>query len=357
MADEMDKNHDATPFKLMEARRKGQVARSSELPTFFSLLAMLATLIAMLGASAALVATKTAWWLESAHAQANDMSYLWNSLIAYVSDLVRIVLSIVIAGLLATVVATFVHVGPVFSGFPMKPDFTRLNPAKGFKKVFSRRSLVDLVRLIAKVIAFCWVAYVILDYKKVTFLTPNHASAYYVLANWKDIFQSVAYAALGVFLVFAVFDIWFSKGEFARQMKMSSRDVKDESKRREGDPEIKAKRKRILAELLKNASSVRNVKDSDVVITNPTHVAIALQYRPDTMAVPIVIAKGGGFLAANIRQQARRHGIPIIRKPALARALLKQVNLSHPIPEDLQMSVAGIYKWVVSMPNNRVFNR
>lgn len=356
MADEMDKNHEATPFKLMEARKKGQVAKSTELASFASLFAMLATILATLGVSAVFLAKTTAWWLSSAHTKANDLAYLWTHLLAYTTDLSRLVLAIVVAGLLSTVIITFIHVGPIFSGHPLKPDFNRINPSQGFKKIFALRSLVDLFRLIAKVIAFSWVAYAVISHHSPSILTTNHASMAFLLSGWREVFVTLTYACIGIFFVFAVFDIWFSRKDFSRQMKMSTREIKDEAKKREGDPEVKAKRKKALAELLKNSSSISNVKDSDVIITNPTHVAIALKYRTCSMAVPIVVAKGRGFLAEGIKRKARKHGIPTVRKPALARALLKSVHLNHPIPANLETDVARIYQWVVSMPNSRVFN-
>ncbi len=355
MADEMDKGHDATPFKLMEARRKGQVAKSTELISFFSLFAMLIVLIADLNVTVSSIASKTAWWLESAHKFANQTSYLWGNLFGYSLDLARIVLTIVIAGLIATIIGSIIYIGPIFSGFPLKPDFSRINPATGFKRIFSMRSVVDLFRLIIKVIVFCWVFYLVINHRKSDFFSPDNASIDYVLLSWKAATLAIMYSGLGVFFFFAVFDVWYSKRMFSRQMRMSSRDIKDESRRHEGDPQIKAKRKRVLSELLKNSASIKNVKDSDVIITNPTHIAVALKYRPNTMAAPIVVAKGKGLLAAGIKYQARKYGVPVIRKPLLARALLKQVNLAQPIPNELQVNVASIYRWIVSMPRNRVF--
>ncbi len=357
MADEMDKNHDATPFKLMEARRKGQVAKSMELVSFFSLLAMLAVMVSSLEESTGFIASKTAWWLESAYESARESSHLWQNLVAYISELAHVLLSIVVAGIIAAIVATIVHVGPMFSGFPLKPDFSRINPAQGFKKIFSLKSLFDLLRLVLKVIVFCWVFYLVIDHKKADLFSPNHAGMDYLLVNLQDTILLMIYAALGVFLVFAVIDTWYTRKHFSRQMRMSMRDIKDEVKRHDGDPQIKAKRKRVLSELLKNAANIRNVKEADVVITNPTHVAVALKYRPDSMAVPIVIAKGQGLIAKSIKYQARKYSVPVIRKPALARALLKQVGVNNPIPAELQLGVAGVYRWVISMSRHRVFDK
>lgn len=352
----MDKGHDATPFKLSEARKKGQIAKSTELISVFGLFAMLILLISNLDDMVVLIASTTTWWLESTYKFSDNSYNFWIFFLKYTSDLSNILLSIVIFGVLSTIVGSFVHIGPVFSTFSLQPDFSRLNPAAGFKKIFSIRALVDLIRLIIKIIVFSLVFFLVIDNNKADLFTPNHTSINYLIMNLKSIFLNLVYAAFGVFLIFAIFDVWFSKRSFSKQMRMSNKDVKDEMKRHEGDPLIKAKRKRMLAELLRNSASIKNVKDSDVIITNPTHVAVALKYRPKSMAVPIVVAKGKGLLAESIKYQARKHRIPIIRKPALARALLKKVNVSQPIPNDLQVNVASVYRWVVSIPGSKVFS-
>ena len=163
-------------------------------------------------------------------------------------------------------------------------------------------------------------------------------------------------AMLIVFLISAIFDLWYSKLDFSKQMKMSQRDVKDEHKKREGNPEVKAKIKRNQSELLAKLSNVQNIKDADVILTNPTHVAVALKYRPNSMAVPIVLTKGRGMIAKIITRQARKHNIPIMRKITLARALERKVKVGAPVSNEEHQEVAKIYNWVVSLPNNKVFS-
>ena len=354
MAEELNKNEDATPYKLQEARKRGQVARSLELPSFFSLLAMSAVLIATVASVGSLVANYTAWWLGNADFLAQDNARLIAGFSNFVAMTAIGIAPIIFSGVVAAVVVSVISTGPVFSMHPITPDFSKLNPAKGFEKIFSRRALVELMKLIVKLGLFIGVAYLVWGAVASYVLNPNQASLTYVLAVWHKVLFKLTYALLGVFLISAIFDWWYSRKDFSRQMKMSTRDVKDEVKRREGDPEIKAKRKRIVAELLKAATSVKNVKDADVIITNPTHVSIALQYRPSSMVLPVVISKGRGVVAAAIRVYARRYGIPIIRKPELARQLMKTTKIGMPIPVDKQKPIASIYRWVVSIPGNKV---
>lgn len=356
MAEEFNKNEDATPFKLQEARKKGQVAKSAELPSFFSLLFMIIALTIVIYSIAKMAASRTGWWIENAHFLASDNGQLLWHLGSFLEGIGRTVMPVVLAGFGAAVVASIINTGPVFSAFPLKPDFSKLNPAKGFKKVFSRRALVELAKLIVKLGLFISVAVIVWKNLDAHVLNTNYVSIATIMANWKHFFFTLAYSLLVVFLMSALFDLWYSRKDFARQMKMSTRDIRDEVKRREGDPEIKAKRKKALSELLNKAASAKNVRDADVIVTNPTHVAVALQYRPATMVLPVVLAKGQGLIAKTIRTEARRHGVPIVRKPELARELFKQVKIGSAIDVGLQTSVANIYRWVVTLPNNKVLN-
>jgi flagellar biosynthetic protein FlhB len=178
---------------------------------------------------------------------------------------------------------------------------------------------------------------------------PTHTAR-----HWSDLTLLLAGTFLAVFALFAIFDLWFSKRDFARQMRMSRRDLKDEYKRREGDPEIKAKRRRAQVEFLKRLGALGRVKDSDVIVTNPTHVAVALRYRHGQMPLPVTVAMGRGFIARAVLAIARRHRIPIVRKPALARALLKYGSPGAPIPYDRQLEVATVYRWVITLPGCKV---
>ncbi|PCK06931.1 MAG: flagellar biosynthesis protein, partial [Alteromonadaceae bacterium] len=300
MAEEFDKSEEATPYKLQEARKKGQVSRSMELPAFFSLAAMLLALTVSIGNAASMIYQHTQWWLSHAHQLAQSQMQLNHHFNAYVQHLAQAVLPVILSGTLAAVIASLVNIGPLFSMQPLSPDFSKLNPVTGIKKIFSRKSLVELGKLVVKIGLFSATAYMVWQQAAVKILNSKHTAINEIIQTWLSLFLTLAYSLLFTFLIAALFDLWFSKKEFSRQMRMSKRDVKDENKRREGDPEIKSKRKRALNELLQKTASVKRVKDADVIITNPSHVAVALQYQPNTMARPIVLGKGHGFLASNI---------------------------------------------------------
>ncbi len=355
MAEEFDKSEEATPYKLQEARKKGQVARSMEFPALFGLIASLATLFATLTVFGYSLNQHMRWWFYESAFLADNPSQLAVHGFNLTAANLRFLFPILAAGFIAIIVAGIVHIGPVFSTHPLKPDFTKLNPAKGLKKIFSRRSLVELIKLIVKITFFVSVAYLAFQYLKPSILDLNKPSLAAVLAVWLRAAVIVILAFLLVFILSALFDLWYSKREFARQMRMSKRDIKDEHKKREGDPEVKSKRKRNQNELMEKLKSMQSVKDADVIITNPTHVAIALKFRPNSMALPVVLSKGQGLLAQQIIRTARRHRIPILRKVGLARSLLKTVKVGNPIADEHYQSVVRVYQWVISIPGNRVF--
>lgn len=355
MSDDLNKEHQATPYKLSEARKKGQVARSMEITAFFGLTASCMTLIATLSSSAETLNRAASWWMANAYSLSVDDGFLIYSASQYVLTLSKIVLGVIIAGLISSIAAGIIHAGPVFSLQVLSPNFSKLNPASGFKKIFTRKGLVDVLRLILKISMFSFCAY--LAWKNVSnvIFTSNHASLRDVLNGWVLALSVFIFSLLSVFFIFAVFDLWFSRREFARQMRMSSREIKDEAKRREGNPEIKAKRKKALNELLARAASVQNVKDSDIIITNPTHVAVALKYRAKTMINPIVVAKGSGLIASFIRREARKYEIPILRRPELARKMLREVGVGENISLEHQRPVAAIYRWLLKNMKNNIF--
>ena len=149
----------------------------------------------------------------------------------------------------------------------------------------------------------------------------------------------------------AVIDFFMTRREFTRKMRMSRRELRDEHKRRDGDPEVKSKQKRLIRDLLKKARSVPRVAEADFVLTNPTHYAVALQYKPEAMRAPIVLAKGAGFMSHRIREIARRHGVPILRQPALTRALYRECELDGPVPEARYIELAPVYRWLFARRN------
>ena len=215
--------------------------------------------------------------------------------------------------------------------------------------------MFEITKLILKLVVLSGASVFIWSQLKGRLVYTQNFSIANLLVEWKSAVVLVIVTFLTVFIVFAIFDLWYSKRDFAKQMRMSTRDIKDEFKRREGDPEIKHRRKKGMQKLMRNVMGLSQLKNADVVVTNPTHIAVALQYRSDIMALPKVVVKGRGFFAKIIMRRAASLSIPVMRVPVVARALHKECEVNNPIPIGQQLNVAGIYREVIKMPGNRVF--
>lgn len=354
MSDQQEKTEDASQFKLDEARKKGMVPHSADLLSFAMLAAFLVALVAAGGNLARVLALQTRWWLENAGALAASNGYLLGAAGHSLQAIGHALLPLFAAIILMVLLVNLLFSGFVFSTVPLTLDFKRLHPVQGFKKVFSRRMLIELGKLLLKALIFGAVLYAVTRALLPDLLATPFLSPVYLPQALRQLVVRLGAALLAVMAVAAAWDMWLARKEFGRQMRMSRHEVKDEYKRREGDPEVKSRRKQEQQGLIKKLGALAKVKDADVILTNPTHFAVALQYRPGTMAVPVVLALGRGMLAQQICRLARRHRVPILRRPPLARRLYKGAGINHPIPLDTELDVATVYRWVIAQPGNRV---
>lgn len=354
--DEQTKTEQPTPFHLQEARERGQVPRSADVS---GVVVMIVFSVALMATSQRLVAA-LARSIEQTILMAGNAPAPTASLAIWLQKTFQptwqAILPIVMAMLIAAVAGNLVQTGPTFSTTPVKPDFTRLNPVQGAKRLFSLRILWELFKLSLKLAllgALGWFLAAGINrlVQSATFMAPSGIgqllqSTYARVTTW----------VLVVLALIALLDWWFARREYIRKLRMSHRDIKDEAKRREGDPDIRQKRKRLMAELLKHARSVRRVPEADIVLTNPTHLAVALQYRPKSMRSPVVLAKGSDKVAAHMRMMAARTGVPCLRSPELARALFRECKVDRSVPAHLFKSLAPVYRWLMKRPGNRIFS-
>ncbi len=343
---DFDKTEEATPHKLREGRKKGQVAKSIDLAHIIILvsffLAVLALWPSMSSSGRALV--------ESIVRGGLDVEMTIPSISAFAADVawssIGVIMPVLVVLVFAAVIAHAVQTKGVFSTHPIKPDFNRLNPAQGFKKLFNRKTLFDIGKTILRLLILAALIG-IGGPKLVTWLNSGATLGLRNVDDWVvalvvQVMLLVVLAMIPVVLL----DWIFSKRYFAFQMKMSRREVKDELKRHEGSPEIRSKRKELQRELRKKITSLRAVKDADVIITNPVHVAVALRYVRFEMVAPVVVAVGEGELASTVRRLGRQWGKPILRRPALARKLARQGKTGQPIPAATYEQVAEVYRWL-----------
>jgi flagellar biosynthetic protein FlhB len=337
------KSEQPTPFKLMRSREKGMIARGTDLGFLTGLAAFTGFCwIGGHGLAAAVVQSGKSALVGAAPASGGAGEIL---------AIVGWVLSAPLGGVAAMAGTLFVAVlllelvqtGFVFSTAPLKPDFSRLNPATGLKRLFSVRLLIETGKSVLKLGAYSAAAWSTVS------LALNGRSA--TISNAERL--AGAMGALGlrllagfacVALLFAVADQFIARRDFLKKMRMSRREVRRELRDREGEPRIKQRRKQLHGEFAKASQALRDVKGSDVVVTNPTRLAVALRYDPRTMAAPVVSAKGANELAARIRRLAFTHSIVIVEDKPLARALFRGGEPGREIPEGHYRAVASLYR-------------
>lgn len=340
---EQDKNEEATPFKLERARRKGMLARGTDLGFLSALLALAVIaqaagqdLVAWLGlamtrsfASQIAAASERDWIMQVAGDQSRALAGM----------LALPALMLIAVCVTAELIQ---NRGIVFSVEPLKPDFSKLNPAKGLKRLFSMRMLRELAKNIVKLAVYSVAA--------IVFIVSTAQAAGGETGNARELADAllrVSGRLLLMLLILAAFvailDQLLTRREFARQMRMSARELKRETREREGEPRQKQKRKQILAEILKQAAAAANIKGADVLIVNPTHYAVALRYRPDETEAPVVQARGRNIWARRMRQAAEREGVLIVHNPVLARALYRYGEVGRTIRQKEFVAVADVY--------------
>lgn len=347
MADQdADRSEAATPFKLQKAQERGQTARSADMVAA----AVFAAAMVFLGwqgwnATAALLRL-CSLALEHAGTAVMGEAAAWPMVTAIVVQAAAVLLPFLLLLPLVAALASIVQTGPVLSLEPLKADFDRINPATGFKRVFSARTLFDAARACVKLAvlgAAAWLAlrslqpqfHAVASQSPVNFLQL-------LIADTADLGLKMA-MALGLI---ACVDVLFTRHEFGSRMRMSRRELKDEFKNREGDPRIRARVRELRREMLKRSLALRNTRNADVVLTNPTHYAVALRYVHGEMEAPKVVAKGAGQLAATMRDIAARHSVVVVQNAPLARRLFREADIDQCIPAALYPQVAKIIVWV-----------
>jgi flagellar biosynthetic protein FlhB len=346
-AGDLDKTEPATAFKLEEARRKGQVFKSPELVSMAILSVALVVLLAFGEWSIRQTMSLSSQLLVEAGRQELTPHYVFQ-LLLWMSQKALYILSPLLAlALIGGVLANVIQTGVVFSAFPLKPDFSRINPAQGFKRVFSMRSLYEGLKSLIKLALVSGILYAVLMslVPSLMGLIQRPVSSYPAYLASKAAF--VLFVLLLGFLAMSLADLIYSKWEYGKKMRMSRRELKDEHRRREGDPQIRQKRRELQRSMRKKANSLGRVKDADVLITNPTHLAIALQYKRGEMRAPKLIAKGAGGLALKMREEAFRYGVTVVESPVLARKLFDEVDFEEMIPEDTYADVAAILRRIL----------
>ncbi|MFS2205163.1 flagellar biosynthesis protein FlhB [Variovorax sp. Varisp36] len=350
---DLDRNEAATPYKLQRARERGQAAKSADVVSalVFAVAAVYLTWRG-LGSVTAQFRFDQAVLIQAGRMDPSGAG-LWPLIERALRAAVVLSAPFFAAMMLAAVVANMMQTGPIMSFDPVKIDFDRINPVNGLKKLFSMRVLFDAARALIKLFLLGFVAILALKALLGQFYALASLSPVGYLRTLLDDLSSVALKMALVLGLIALLDLIYTRREFAKKMRMSQRERKEEAKQREGDPRIRARLRELRRETFKRSMALRQTRNADVVITNPTHIAVALKYEHGRMVSPQLLAKGAGHMAAAMREIAARHQIPVVQNPPLARRLYKELAVDHVVPPDLYAQVARIIVWVFAMREQR----
>ncbi len=355
-----EKTEEATPKKLEDARKEGQVSKSKDLGNFvmlFFLFLILKIFLSYIGGGL----------LESFHiiygrfsditadqCQNFNIRYVGHILRLMMGKILLIILPVLAISVLVSFIMDLAQVKWKVTTKPLMPKFNKLNPINGFKRIFSSKTIVELLKSIAIIMVIAILAYMEL----------KGQIGYLFLLYQMDLFDALGFIGntiinLGikvsaVLLLIGFADLFYQKRKFKEDMRMTKQEVKDEYKNAEGDPQIKGQIRRKMQQASMRRM-MQSVPKADVVITNPTHFAVAIQYDSKVASAPIVVAKGQDFLAQKIKEAAKEHNVEIVENKPLARALYYNVDIGGMVPPELYQAVAEVLAFVYKV-KNKVYN-
>lgn len=343
--DESQKTEDPTPKKLEEARKKGQVPLSREVNNWVMLLAGTLVVLAIGPPAMRNLTIHLRSYLEHAHALPGVPGGFSVVIGQSFTEILGILLLPLLLLLAAAFLGPFVQIGPLFSAETIKPDLSKISPMAGFKRLFSMRSLMEFAKGILKLGIVGFVGVLLLYPFFGVIDNTVGISIKAMLGDMSGMIFRLMAGILVVLFVVAVVDLIYQRYEHHKKMRMTKQELKDEYKQSEGDPHVKSKLRQLRQEKAR-ARMMQAVPEADVVITNPTHFAIALKYDPDTMQAPIVVAKGVDDVALRIREIANDNDVTIVENKPLARVLFDTVDLDAPIPAEHYQAVAEVISYV-----------
>ncbi|MCD6551129.1 flagellar biosynthesis protein FlhB [Thermotoga sp.] len=347
---EAERTERATPRKRRRVREEGRVPVSRELNMAVTFL-IFAIALKTFGSQGILhIAQDVNTFLSfPSFEKAEDLS----GVLGYFKDVL-----LMLGGLMSLTMATGVLVGAIQTRFlfapkTLKPDLNRINPVEGFKRLFSLRSVVELLKAVMKVGVISIIVYQVLKDRWYEMALLSEMDVEDAFLNLWDVASEVFLKSGIALLALAVFDYIYQRWDYEKSIRMTKQEVKDELKEVEGNPEVKRRQRQMMYDILRRRM-MEEVPKADVVITNPTHFAVALKYNPDTMNAPTVVAKGVDHLALKIIEIAKENGVAIVRNPSLARTLYYRVEIGEEIPTEFYKIVAEILVYVYTRKGVRI---
>jgi len=347
-ADSGEKTEEATPKKKSESKKKGQVAKSKELSSTVTLLTVTLLMI-MLGAYTLSNLEGILSLFLSNYLTFTLTEYTFKTvLIVSLMKFGLVVLPIVVPIMIMGIVASLMQSGFIFTGEPLKADLKKLDPISGFKKIFSMRSVVDLLKNLAIIATISYVAYDFVNKNYLDIMNYGSLKIEAVLGVFGSLVIDIFFKIALIMLIISIIDFAYQKYKHNKELKMSVQEIKEEYKQQEGDPQIKSKIRQKQREMA-SSRMMQEVPNATVVITNPTHLAIAIKYEQGGEGAPIVVAIGADNVAIKIKEIASLNDVPIIENKPLARLIYKELDVGSEIPADMYQAVAEILALVYKL--------
>ena len=353
-----EKTEPATSKKLNDIRKEGQVTKSKELITAVSLMSLFIILkiyLSKLGTGLIDVYTQ----VYNSISKVVDDSYnglpirtAGSVMQQVIIDMIKLVIPILLVAIVIAILGNMLQQKWMVTAKPLQPKFSKISPISGFKRMFSVRQLVELIKSIAMISIIMIVVYNTVKSKMNILLTFYDVGLNTALSTIGSIIIDLGIKISAVFLIVGFADLFYQRIKFKNDNMMTKQEIKDEFKNTEGDPQVKGQIKRRMQEVSRRRM-MQQLPEADVVITNPTHFAVALKYEPDAGKAPVVIAKGADYLAFQIKDKAKEYNIAIVENKPLARILYHNIDIGMEIPPELYQAVAEILA-VVMRTNNRL---
>jgi type III secretion protein U len=343
-----EKTEQATPKKLRDAKKKGQVAKSQDLPSAFT---FIVSIWVTLGLGHYMYDKLSSFLIGTFRMIGHgDMLYAIQELMMSGIVLIFMVsLPVLVVTSMVGVAVTFLTVGPVFAPEVFKFDPKKFDPVQNLKAKFKLKTLVELIKSLFKITLACWIIYTVMWKSLPVLIQTVGLKAGPAMFVFNAFLMEVLIKVGLLFIIIAVADFAYQKKDFAKEMKMEKFEVKQEYKNTEGDPHIKSKRRQIAQEIAYSEGPTGGVKRAQAVVTNPTHIAVAIGYNKEMDSAPYILAMGQDILAERIVMIASQNKIPVIRNIRLARKLWDEGEVHEYVPEDTYEALAEVLRWISAL--------
>jgi len=345
-----EKTEEATPKRKRDAREEGNVANGKEINQAVTLLASFMLLYFLMQRIFFGILNQIRYYFSELVVQSMSIQNAFHILYGAFFEIINLIFPIMIVTAAAGVLINFVQIGALFTTKPLVPDLKKIDPIKGFKKIFSLRGFVEFLKSLLKLFIISTVAYNFIMNNINTFKKSIDLGLEESILEIASQIARMGFAIIATLIVLGILDLLYQRWQHNKDLKMSKYEVKQERKEMEGDPMILQQRKQRQREMSMNRM-MSEVKDADVVITNPTHIAVALKYDLEEMDAPVIIAKGERLIAQKIKDKAREAEIKIIENKPLARSLNKMTEIGDQVPVELYQAVAEILAQVFREEN------